>query len=865
MSKKIISTLTVIIILLQCLVFPAIGQAAEPHLVDVYINETLAYSTRPVYLTASALYSDGTVKDVTNSGRWESSNNNIATVYRGKVEFGRGTGNVTITFTYGGLEATVGTEVVEITDLRIITRNIKYSTKSIQLKAQGRYNNGQLEEIKEHIAWYSTNERVARVDSNGLVTFRGNEGVTRIGIIYTNPRNQQEIRDEIEVVVTEADIEKFEEPEETKAFTIKIDGELDPKKKTSTLKAYRLYIDDTKKTLPNDLVTWSSSNPGVAEVTDDGRVTFTGKPGNVTITVRYRNYSDSISTFVPYKTEELSINESLNFTPIFFTNPPKLSVTGKDNSGQSQLIHGLEWSSSNLDVANIDHSGQITFTGKPGTVTFTASKDGISTSISVTVPEGAGKTVKKIFINPSLYYSTEPVELKTFALLEDGTKEVITRDCRWTTSNEKVATVYDGWVYFTGQPGTVEITCTYQGFSDKDKVLVYPGGNTATLSSIKFADHYLTYSDNGKTLKVLGIYSNNTVKPLSNVQLYSFQPNIAKVQNNKILFTGMPGSATIVAQAGNFRTTVEAENISPSGDTLPVFLRIIGELDSFQKTKELKALAVYSDGRTMDVTQEAVWNTTNTGLIKLEEKGRVEVVGNGPARVSAAYKNLVSYLSNKSYYQFNKINPINTNLVPLANIKARIQEKLAQNLYFPLPVDIIGHWAQRELDMARKLGWMGGYQDGTMRPDNPISRGEFASLVERALYLKTNNRFVSYNDTQNHWAKESIDILANLGVVPIDGTRKFRPNDPITRGEMAQIINNLIQVRADTYQSFLDVPPSHYLSTAIANTVQAGIMGGMDNLHFKPEEKATRAQALSVLLRLLKTDPELEGILNRAQ
>ena len=104
-----------------------------------------------------------------------------------------------------------------------------------------------------------------------------------------------------------------------------------------------------------------------------------------------------------------------------------------------------------------------------------------------------------------------------------------------------------------------------------------------------------------------------------------------------------------------------------------------------------------------------------------------------------------------------------------------------------------------------------------------------------------------------------------MGVVTIDGTRKFRPNDPITRGEMAQIINNLIQVRADTYQSFLDVPPSHYLSTAIANTVQAGIMGGMDNLHFKPEEKATWAQALSVLLRLLKTDPELEGILNRAQ
>ena len=110
--------------------------------------------------------------------------------------------------------------------------------------------------------------------------------------------------------------------------------------------------------------------------------------------------------------------------------------------------------------------------------------------------------------------------------------------------------------------------------------------------------------------------------------------------------------------------------------------------------------------------------------------------------------------------------------------------------------------------MARKLGWMGGYQDGTMRPDNPISRGEFASLIERALYLNTSNRFVSFSDTAIIGQRESIAILANLGVVPIDGTRMFRPNDPLTRGEMAQIMNNLIQVRADTFHTFLMYHPA---------------------------------------------------------
>jgi uncharacterized membrane protein len=843
--------------------FANIGQA-EPHLVNVYINQTLEYSPNPVYLTATALYSDGSVKDVTNSGTWKTSNPSIASVYRGKIEFGSNTGNVTITFTYGGYEASIGTEVVDITDLEITTKNIKYSTQPVQLKAQGRYNNGELEEIKDHITWYSTNTDVATVDNNGLVTFRGNSGVVRIGVIFTSPLTQQTINDEITVTVTEEDVKKDEEPEETKAFTVKIEGELDPTKNTNSLKAYKLYIDDTKKTLSNNLVEWSSSNPGVAEVDAQGKVTFTGKPGNVTITVKYGSYTDSKSAFVPYKTEELIINESLNFTPYFLNNPPRLTVTGKDNSGQSQLVYGVAWSSSNEDIATIDNRGQITFTGKPGSVTFTATKDGKNASITTTVPKTDAKTLKNVYLAKSLFYSTQPWELKAFALYSDGSLQEVTKDCQWTSSNEKAATVHNGIVYFSGFPGTVEIVTSYQGFSDRDKILINVPGKQKKLAAIKFADHHLTYLDNGKVLKVYGIYSDNSLKELKNVKFYSFHPNIVKVKGNKLQFSGLPGKATIEAVAGNFRDTLEVEVIKPAGENLPLYLRLIGNLDSFQKTKEIKAMAVYPDGKQVDVTQEAVWNTTNTTIAKILEKGKIELVGNGPVRISASFQNLNTFLSNKAYYQFGKINPIKSDIIPLTEIKNKIQEKLARNINLPLPQDIYGHWAQKDLEMARKLGWLGGYPDGTMRPDNPIGRGEFASLLERALYLKTSSRYVKYTDTENHWARESIEIIANLGIVPIDPNRKFRPNDPITREEIAQIIANLIQVRADTYYTFIDVPPQYNVATAIANVTQAGLISGMDSLHFNPKDRATRAQALAILLRLLKTDPELEGILNRA-
>ena len=53
--------------------------------------------------------------------------------------------------------------------------------KSIQLKAQGRYTNGELREITQHVRWYSVNEDVARVNNDGLLTFTGRTGKTFIG------------------------------------------------------------------------------------------------------------------------------------------------------------------------------------------------------------------------------------------------------------------------------------------------------------------------------------------------------------------------------------------------------------------------------------------------------------------------------------------------------------------------------------------------------------------------------------------------------------------------------------------------------------------------------------------------------------
>ena len=108
-------TLRFLLIISFCLfLFPNMGQVADqPTLIDVYINGDLKFSTSPVYLTATALIVMAH-KDVTYSGQWRSSNLSVANVYRGKVEFGSNTGNVTISFTLANKEASVGTEVIDL-------------------------------------------------------------------------------------------------------------------------------------------------------------------------------------------------------------------------------------------------------------------------------------------------------------------------------------------------------------------------------------------------------------------------------------------------------------------------------------------------------------------------------------------------------------------------------------------------------------------------------------------------------------------------------------------------------------------------------------------------------------------------------
>lgn len=103
------------------------------------------------------------------------------------------------------------------------------------------------------------------------------------------------------------------------------------------------------------------------------------------------------------------------------------------------------------------------------------------------------------------------------------------------------------------------------------------------------------------------------------------------------------------------------------------------------------------------------------------------------------------------------------------------------------------HPFYREIAIAEKNGLASGFPDGTFHPDTAMSRAETAAFLTRAYSLVTGKQPASLKDTVNHWAAAPILIMSSNGLIGgyADGT--YRPNRPVTRAEFAVFMTRVIR------------------------------------------------------------------------
>ncbi|MFC0211573.1 S-layer homology domain-containing protein [Paenibacillus chartarius] len=180
------------------------------------------------------------------------------------------------------------------------------------------------------------------------------------------------------------------------------------------------------------------------------------------------------------------------------------------------------------------------------------------------------------------------------------------------------------------------------------------------------------------------------------------------------------------------------------------------------------------------------------------------------------------------------------------------------------PSDTKGHWAEKTVDTFVKLGVIKGYEDGTAKPNQEITRAEFVSILSR-IFTVSGTKQVQLNDVGSHWAHDAIEQFASAGVIGGYGDGTFQPDRTISREEMVLILSRIVNMnnvaKDATKGNFADLHDS-YASDAIQQAAQAGIISGKDDGNFDPKADSTRAEALTIILNVLNLNTQIKTLLD---
>ena len=153
-----------------------------------------------------------------------------------------------------------------------------------------------------------------------------------------------------------------------------------------------------------------------------------------------------------------------------------------------------------------------------------------------------------------------------------------------------------------------------------------------------------------------------------------------------------------------------------------------------------------------------------------------------------------------------------------------------------------------------------GYQDGCVHPDALITRAETATIFFRLLKdsvrdgnLLTSNTYTDVAD--DYWANTAISTMTGLGIVQGRSTTTFDPKAPITRAQFAAICARFDTGKSSGTQSFTDIK-GHWAEMYIQRAAELGWIKGFEDGTFRPDTYITRAQAMTMINRVLNRIPE---------
>lgn len=169
-------------------------------------------------------------------------------------------------------------------------------------------------------------------------------------------------------------------------------------------------------------------------------------------------------------------------------------------------------------------------------------------------------------------------------------------------------------------------------------------------------------------------------------------------------------------------------------------------------------------------------------------------------------------------------------------------------------VDVSEGWAKAPILSINQKGWMIGTRDFYFQPNRALTRAEAATILVRILGLQNNYSSTPYfsDIPNNHWAKKDIEVVIQHGLMVGIGNNRFAPDESLTREEMATLLTRILKIYpSQTVQNpFNDVDSSSWSYPYIVTMARENIFKGYEDGSFRPKEKVTRAQMAALLDRI---------------
>ena len=549
-------------------------------------------------LTATVKPDNASDKTVT----WSSSKTSVATVdANGKVT-AVAEGTATITAKAGDKTATcsvtVKKNVIAVESVTLdITSTILNTGETLTLTATVKPDNA----TNKTVTWSSSNSSVATVDANGKVT-----AVAQGTAIVTAKAGDKTATCTVIVMKTDIPVESITLDKNYLELTEGGTGTI-----TATVKP---------DNATNKTVTWSSNNPLIASVDQNGTVTGQAE-GTTTITAKAGGKTATCTVTV--KKGVVAVESiTLDITSAILNTGETLTLiaTVKPDNATNKTV---TWSSSNSSVATVDANGKVTAVAQ-GTVTITAKAGDKTATCTVTVMKG-NVPVESLTLDKSSLELTEGETATLIATVkpDNATDKTVT----WSSSNPWVATVDQNGQITAVRAGEATITATVGGKYAYCTLIVK--NKEIAVESITLDKTSLELFEGEFAMLYATVLPWNA--PDKTVTWTSSNPSVATVDQNGRVTALHEGTAAITAKAGDKTATC---TVFVKMMVIPVYW--IGLDHNYLELKEGETTTIIATVKPDNATNKTVtWSSSDPSVATVDQNGRVTALHEGTAAITA--------------------------------------------------------------------------------------------------------------------------------------------------------------------------------------------------------------------------------------